>query len=96
MKINIPEQAWNHFWEEPSKGAVEFWGFRFKPKCQIGDEIIFLYNRVPVAKAVVARIGRPGGDECSATGRFKNLWKVYWTQESFHEISTPEAVALRM
>jgi len=25
MKINIPEWAWSHFWEEPPPDALEFW-----------------------------------------------------------------------
>jgi hypothetical protein len=86
MIINVPEGALKHFWEEPPAGHWEFWAFRFKPKCKVGDRIIFKFDGKPIAEAVVAKIERPGQSVCKSTGRFKNRWKVYWTPESFIDL----------
>jgi len=53
MNINIPDWAIEHFWEEPPEGNWEFWAFRFKPKCQIGDKINFYFQKNLVAQAIV-------------------------------------------
>ena len=86
MKINVPDWAKDHFWEEPPPGANEFWGFRFKPKCQVGDKITFLMDGKPVAESIVAGIEKPGQSACDTTGRFKSLWKVFWKNEDFKDI----------
>lgn len=83
MKINVPEQALDHFWVEPPAGSMEFWAFRFPPKAKVGDQIIFNIDKKPVATATIALIEAPGQSECEQTGNFRNRWKVYWTQESF-------------
>lgn len=83
MNINVPESARDHFWNEPPEGSWEFWSFRFKPPCKVGDELIFRFDKRPVAKAVVAKIEPPGQTACEGTGRFRNGWKVFWTPESF-------------
>ena len=86
MNINVPPEAVDHFWVEPPEGSWEFWGFRFKPKCEVGDLITFHVNKEPVATAIVAKIEKPGQTSCSQTGRFKNCWRVYWRPESFREL----------
>ena len=86
MKINVPEWAINHFWEEPPEGHCEFWAFRFEPKCKVGDVILFYINKKFVAQAIVALIEPPGKSECESTGRFKNRWKVYWRPETFIDL----------
>lgn len=73
--INIPESAWEHFWDEPPEGHREFWSFRFKPKCGPGDKLVFHYRGQPVARATVDEVERPG--------QFRSGWKVFWTPESF-------------
>lgn len=90
MKINVPPHARAHFWEEPPPGAMEFWAFRFRPRCQIGEELIFLFDGRPVARAVVAGIEPPRISQCEGTGKFYNHWKVFWTQESFEALELPE------
>lgn len=86
MKINVPPEVWAHFWEEPPPDSFEFWAFRFPVRAQVGDEILFLLDKKPVAKAVIAGIEKPGASQCDTTGRFKNRWKVFWTQESFKDL----------
>jgi len=88
MKVNVPESEFDHLWEEPPAGNEEFWAFRFPPKAQPGDQVLFHMNKKPVAEAVISRIEKPGEHECEATGRFKNKWKVYWTPESFKKIAS--------
>ena len=83
MNINVPEQAREHFWEELPAGHWEFWSFRFKPPCKVGDDLVFRFDKTPVAKAVVAKIERPGESECDSTGRFRGGWKVFWRPETF-------------
>lgn len=86
MNVNIPEAARDHFWEEPPPGSSEFWSFRFRPPCEIGDQLIFKFDKKPVATAIVAKIERPGQSSCDQTGRFKSGWKVYWNQDSFKKL----------
>jgi len=86
MNINVPEKAIDHFWNEPPVGSWEFWAFRFKPPCKVGDEIVFRINGIPVARAIVAKIEQPGQSFCEPTGRFRNGWKVFWIPESFQDL----------
>lgn len=86
MNINVPEWAREHFWGDPPDGSWEFWGFRFKPPCAIGDVLYFRFDKVVVATARVEEIEKPGESQCEGTGRFGNLWKVFWTPESFKDL----------
>jgi hypothetical protein len=85
MKINVPEEAISHFWEEPPEGNCEFWAFRWPVKAKVGDSIYFYFKKSLIASSVIAKIEKPGESECELTGRFKNLWKVYWKPESFKD-----------
>lgn len=86
MNINVPDFARDHFWEAPPPGTWEFWSFRFPPPCKLGEELIFRFDGIPVAKAVVARIEQPGKSACEKTGKFKKGWKVFWKPEDFIDI----------
>lgn len=83
MRINVPPAAQAHFWEEPPPGSVEFWAFRFPPRCSEGERLSFRFDGQEVASAVVSRIERPGQSACAGTGRYGNLWKVFWDPRSF-------------
>jgi len=85
MRINVPEEAIEHFWEEPSEGSWEFWAFVWPVKAKVGDPIYFYYRKSLIASAIVAKIEKPGHGECERTGKFKNRWKVYWKPESFKD-----------
>jgi len=89
MKINVPDWAREHFWEEPPEGSMEFWAFRFMPPCKIGDVIEFCFDRQLVARAVVGHIEAPSLSACDSTGRFRHRWKVFWSQESFEDLREP-------
>ena len=86
MNVNVNEHARPHFWEEPPQGSTEFWSFRFPPPCKVGDELIFRFDKKPVAKAVVAKIEKPGESACEATGRFRSGWKVFWEPHTFVDL----------
>lgn len=87
MNITVSDAVLEeHFWEEPPPGNWEFWAFRFKPRCQVGDEIIFRHNYKPIAKAIIAKIEPPGISDCEITGEFKNRWKVFWNPASFEDL----------
>ncbi|MCL4501594.1 MAG: hypothetical protein M1438_07020 [Deltaproteobacteria bacterium] len=86
MNINVPSFAQAHFWEEPPEGHIEFWAFRFKPPCQMGDDLIFRFDGQPVAKARVAFIEGPGKSKCRGTGKFERHWKVFWRPETFKDL----------
>jgi len=90
MKINVPLFARAHFWEAPPEDSMEFWAFRHKPRCQIGEELLFLFDGRPVAKAVVAGIEPPGISCCDGSRKFFSHWKVFWTPESFEALVAPE------
>lgn len=86
MKINVPKQARDHFWEEPPPDSREFWGFQWPPKAKVGDPIFFLFDGVVVAEAVIHEITKPGIGKCERTGGFGSSWKVWWTPESFRDV----------
>lgn len=85
MNVNIPETAIEHFWEE-NNASEEFWSFRFKPPCEVGYDLIFRYNRKPIATAKVLRIEKPGQSKCLNTGKFGNGWKVIWDTKTFKKL----------
>jgi hypothetical protein len=94
MNVNVPDWSRDHFWEEPPPDSWEFWSFgRWKPKCAVGDKLVFRFDGKPVAEAVVAKIEAPGQSQCDGTGRFKNGWKIYWTPESFVDLRNVQAEA---
>jgi hypothetical protein len=88
MKINIPERAWEHFWEEPPPNTVaEFWAFRFPPKnVRPDDRIEFYFRKQLVAEAKVWVVERPGLSACDHSGRFKNRHKVAWLVGTFRDL----------
>lgn len=86
MNVNVLPEARDHFWQEPEEGSTEFWAFRFKPPCEVGDELIFRFDKKPVARAIVDRIEKPGESACDTTGMFRNKWKVYWLPDSFEDL----------
>ena len=81
MRINVPAWAESHFWKEPPAGHWEFWAFRQRPACEVGDGLEFYIRGRLVARAQVAAIEAPGQSECEGTGRFKDRWKVFWRPE---------------
>lgn len=95
MNINVPESARDHFWEEPPAGAMEFWSFRFPPPCKVGDTLVLRFDGVPVARAVVHSIERPGQSQCEGTGRFRGGWKVFWLPDSFEDLRRYDARVAR-
>jgi len=87
MKINVPPQSRDHFWEEPSiPDYCEFWSFRWRPPCREGDDLIFLFDGIPVARAVCCYIERPGQSRCERTGKYGGGWKVFWLPETFVDL----------
>lgn len=86
MRINVPKWAWEHFWQEPPEGTMEFWAFRSEPKCSAGELLEFFFGGKLVAEAIVAKIEAPGLSHCESTGKFRKHWKVFWTQKSFRDL----------
>lgn len=82
----MPAWARDHFWEQTPYGACEFWSFKYKPKCDAGDTIHFLFDGKIVAEAPVWKIEEPGRSACEGTGRFKSGWKVFWLEEDFVDL----------
>lgn len=88
MNINVPNRrdVREHFWEEPPPGSQEFWSFRFRPPCKVGDPLLFRFDGTVVARAIVDRIEPPGMTRCERTGGFECGWKVYWLPETFVDV----------
>lgn len=95
MNINVPDQAIEHFWEEPPPGSWEFWSFRFPPPCKVGDPMTFRFHGAVIARATVAKIEKPGVSECDSTGRFRGGWKVFWSPDSFVDVRPEPSCADR-
>ena len=93
MKINVPEWAIGHFWDEPPAGHHEFWAMRFQPKCMIGDMIKFYFKKKLIAQAVVSYMEGPGRSMCESSGRFGGRYKVFWSPESFEDLRSTDADA---
>ena len=86
MEIHVPEWAREEFWDEPPEGCMEFWAFRFRPTCDIGDTLEFYFDKTKVAEAVVFDIEIPARSWCGDSGRFGARWKVFWLPESFRDL----------
>jgi hypothetical protein len=86
MLISVPSTALDHFWEELPEGNWEFWAFRWPVRAKKGDTIYFYQSKQLIATAVIAKIEKPGKSECERTGKYKNMWKVYWRPDSFVDL----------
>jgi len=86
LNINVPEFARAHFWEKPPPGSAEFWGFRWPPPCKPGDRLVFRFDGVPVAEAVVHCVVAPGESRCERTGKFNTTHNVFWRPETFVDL----------
>lgn len=82
MEINVPPEARERFLKESSERAVDFWPFRSRPCCQIGEELLFQFDGRPSARAVVSGIEPPGIALWDDSGKFINHWKVFWHQRT--------------
>jgi len=87
MKIHVPRSDREYFWEPPPEGAANFWSFKSKPRCKIGDELLFMFDGRPVARARVSGIEPPGIPW--REGESFNQWKVFWHQKSFQALEVP-------
>lgn len=85
MRITVPNNLLAHFWEQEPEGHEEFWAFRWPVRANVGDTIHFMNGGREIAQAVIGRIEKPGQSECESTGRFLNMWKVYWPPSSFRD-----------
>lgn len=86
LRINVPTFAQKNFWNEPPAGHIEFWAFRYKPACKVGDIIEFYFGKTKVAEAKVAIIEAAGFSQCEHSGKYRNSWKVFWLPESFKDL----------
>lgn len=86
MRINVPKFAQKDFWDEPPTGTVEFWAFRSRPDCKVGDLLEFYFGSRRVAEAKIAIIEAAGFSKCEHSGKYLNHWKVFWLPESFVDL----------
>jgi hypothetical protein len=86
LRINVPKSAQRHFWDEPPPNTTEFWAFRSRPDCKVGELIGFYFGEKKVAEAKVAIVEAAGFSQCEHSGRFKNHWKVFWLLETFKDL----------
>jgi hypothetical protein len=87
MKINVPLNVVDHFWEQEPPGTThEFWAFRFPVKAKEGDTIHFMIEGEEVAQAIVDKVESPGLSQCDTTGLYKNRWKVFWDCTTFKDL----------
>jgi 2'-5' RNA ligase/8-oxo-dGTP pyrophosphatase MutT (NUDIX family) len=89
--IEVPSFARDHFFED-SGGKEEFWAFKDRPLCLHGEQVVFTFDRYPVAEAVALRVEEPGKTKCDATGLYGDHYKVFWTPASFKEYGVKTAL----
>ena len=80
MNINVSPSSRSHFWTDRAFGAsdpgsTDWWPFSFMPPCRAGDTIVFRFDGVPVARAVVLR--------CEGA---RAIWGVVWKRSTFEDI----------
>ena len=83
MKITVPVWAREHFWEEPPNGSREFWAFRFKPRCQVGDEINFRFDRKHWLRQRSPKFSRPARVHAKKQGDSRICGKSIGIQRRF-------------
>jgi len=87
MKIFVPKNKRNHFWEDPPPECdVEFWAYKEKPKCEPGEKILFYFDHKMVATSRVAYVEPPGRSSDYSTGAWKDHWKVFWYLSDFKDL----------
>jgi len=84
MKIHVPRSEREYFWDQ-AEGAVKFWSFKSKPRCRIGDELLFMFDGRLVARARVSGIEAPG----LPWREGEKEWKVFWHHKSFQALEVP-------
>jgi GNAT superfamily N-acetyltransferase/RNA:NAD 2'-phosphotransferase (TPT1/KptA family) len=90
LYIEVPKSERNHFWED-KRAKYEFWAFKNSPRALIGEQIIFTFDKKPVATAVVSHFEEPGKSKCDSTGRFEDRHKVFWDTKTFRKYKTADA-----
>jgi len=88
MKIEVPPNARQQFWQKSPDGSPKFWLFRSRPACEIGEQLIFLFDGRPGGQAFVSGIEPPGVNGGYSPEEFDGHWKVYWHQKSFQVIES--------
>lgn len=84
--IEVPKASRDHFWDEPPEGNHEFWAFQHPVIVLPGEKIVFTFDEVPVAEAIVLRTEGPGTTECQQTGKYKDHHKVFWNPNQFRSL----------
>ncbi len=88
MNINIPPDSEEWLFSDPGDNDGGVWSFRWPPPCEIGHTIIFRFNKVPVARAIVHDILQPGDHDgpCHNGRRYLSGHKVVWLWKDFVDI----------
>lgn len=86
FKIEVPKASREHFWDEPPAGNLEFWAFKHPIVALPGEKILFQFDGVTVAEAIVSHTEDPGKTECQQTKKYKDHHKVFWNPKQFRTL----------
>ena len=91
MKIHVSDREL--FWDDLGDW-LNFWTFKFRPRCKIGDELLFMVDSRPLARARVSGVEPPGIPWQEGDAELFNQWKVYWYQRTFQALEPPDGPRL--
>ncbi len=97
MNINIPPDSREWLFAEKDEDSCCLWSLgRFRPVADVGGELIFRFDRQPVAIAVVMAVYPPGQKDCISHHGIRSLrgWKVIWSQLQFVDIRPFKAFSM--
>jgi hypothetical protein len=89
MNINIPPDSREWLFAPRDRFQACLWSLgRFRPKCEVGNWLLFRFDGKIVARAKVYLILRPGEHNCVAHHGLRELkgWKVVWKQTTFQDL----------
>jgi len=96
MNVTVYPEAVKWLFAPPEKrapGQECLWSFgRHPPPCDIGDDLLFRLGEVPVGRAIVRDLYKPGEYDCEKFDGSRVLtgWKVAWLQRDFEDLRALE------
>jgi len=92
MNVTVYPEAVKWLFAPPEKrapGQECLWSFgRHRPACDVGDDLLFRLDGIPVGRAIVRRIYKSGEYDCEKFDGSRVLtgWKVAWRQGDFEDL----------
>ncbi len=89
MNITIYREAYKWLFSKHIERVECLWSFgRYRPACEIGDDLLFRVDDVVEGRAICRQVFKPGERNCAMFdgSRLLTGWKVMWAQADFEDL----------